>query len=125
MRTEPFNLDSYLKDPTKKVVTRDGRSVRILATDLKNDNYPIVGTIPGEDGEIPNIFTKEGKFFNGPSLEVEDLMFEVTPKEYWVNVYRDVFNVYTGSTFDSREKAMGNIIQSEQQYLTTIKIWEE
>ena len=36
-----FNLDEYLKNPTKKVITRDGNSVRILCTDAKG-NFPII-----------------------------------------------------------------------------------
>lgn len=38
----PFNLDEYLKDPSRKVVTRDGHEARILCTDRDNDNYPII-----------------------------------------------------------------------------------
>ena len=30
-----FNLEEYLKDPNKKVVTRDGRNARIVCTDRK------------------------------------------------------------------------------------------
>lgn len=38
----PFNLDEYLKDPSRKVVTRDGHEARILCIDRDNDNYPII-----------------------------------------------------------------------------------
>lgn len=32
-----FSLDEYLKNPTRPIVTRDGRSVRIICTDRKSD----------------------------------------------------------------------------------------
>lgn len=31
-----FDLDEYLKNPNRKVVTRDGRSVRIVCTDMRS-----------------------------------------------------------------------------------------
>ena len=36
-----FNLNEYLKNPSQKVVTRDGRVVRIVCTDVKGE-YPIL-----------------------------------------------------------------------------------
>ena len=39
-----FNLTEYLKDPSKKVVTRDGRDVRIICTDEKGDE-PIIALV--------------------------------------------------------------------------------
>lgn len=30
-----FNLEEYLKNPKRKVVTRDGRDVRVICTDRK------------------------------------------------------------------------------------------
>ena len=32
-----FNLEEFKKNPSQKVVTRDGRDVRIICTDAKND----------------------------------------------------------------------------------------
>ena len=29
-----FDLDKYLKNPNRKIVTRDGKSVRIVCTDM-------------------------------------------------------------------------------------------
>ncbi len=44
---KPFNLEEYLKDPNRKIVTRDGRNVTIHCT-----NYcikPIIAQIEGLD----------------------------------------------------------------------------
>lgn len=60
-----FNLEEYLKNPSRKVVTRDGRKVRILCTDAKG-NYPIVALIETLDGsiEFPHKFKNNGHFLN-------------------------------------------------------------
>ena len=42
---KPFNLDEYLKNPSRKVTTRDGRNVRIVCTDKRGRNRPIVALI--------------------------------------------------------------------------------
>ena len=46
---KPFNLEEYLANPTKKVVTRDGRNVRIICTDRKGTDFPIVGLVTTRD----------------------------------------------------------------------------
>ena len=38
---KPFNLEEYLANPSKKVVTRYGLSVRILETELAEADNPI------------------------------------------------------------------------------------
>ena len=43
-----FNLDEYLKNPSRKVVTRDGKNVRIVCTDKKGNDYPVVALIEWE-----------------------------------------------------------------------------
>ena len=42
-----FSLEEYLKNPERKVVTRDGKNVRIICTDFDNPNYPVIGEING------------------------------------------------------------------------------
>jgi hypothetical protein len=39
-----FNLEEYLANPSRKVVTREGRSARIICTDAK-EGYPVVALI--------------------------------------------------------------------------------
>ena len=45
-----FNLEEYLKDPNKKVVTRDGRNVRIICTDQKGTEYSVIALCTMSDG---------------------------------------------------------------------------
>ena len=52
---EQFNLEKYLKNPYRKVVTRGGRAVRIVCTDRKfeflNVQYPVMALIKGFDDD--------------------------------------------------------------------------
>lgn len=61
-----FNLDEYLKNPTRPVVTRGGNSVRIICTDRKfefsNAQYPVIALIKDLNGNECVIgFTSDGK----------------------------------------------------------------
>lgn len=37
-----FNLQEFIDNPSRKVVTRDGRKVRIICTDRKDLDFPIM-----------------------------------------------------------------------------------
>lgn len=50
---EQFNLDKYLENPTRKVCTRQGKSIRIICTDRRHtDSWPIVALEDYGDGEF-------------------------------------------------------------------------
>lgn len=72
---EKFNLEEYLKNPSRKVVTRDGRKVRIICTDMNYKNHPIVALI-AHDNDTENIYTytKDGEWDNYESTTY-DLFF--------------------------------------------------
>ena len=83
-----FNLEEYLKNSSKKVITRDGRNVtRFLCTDAEGD-YPIVALVKNnhDSNEIALSYTKDGKFYKG-SLGIYDLFFAPEKKEGWVNIF--------------------------------------
>lgn len=58
-----FNLEEYLENPNQKIVTRDGRSVRIICTNRKSENCPIVTLIQDstDDSEYVYYYTIDGK----------------------------------------------------------------
>ena len=117
-----FNLDEYLKNPKMKVVTRDGREVRIICTDKKND-CPIVALVKSPDGkELTFSYTKEGEYFPGASDD-KDLFFPPEKKTGWINIWEGVKvgDRYCGNTIHtSEEEAKG------RGSIATIKIeWEE
>lgn len=119
-----FNLDEYLKDPSKKVVTRDGRSVRIICTDRKNSRYPIVALVENKltEGENSVYYTKEGKFFNNVLADI-DLVFAPKKKEGWINIFKNdtVFSEIYETQDLAKEYGM-----HRSGYVDTIKIeWEE
>lgn len=41
---KPFSLEEYLKNPFRKLITRDKRKARIICTNKKG-NYPIIALI--------------------------------------------------------------------------------
>ena len=121
----PFNLDEYLKNPNKKVVTREGRSVTILCTNFLSSE-PIIAEI--EELNCSMSFDTNGRHSNNstarnPSI---DLFFAPEKKEGWINVYRGALDItYAGSVYDSKEEAEEHI-DDTQCYIATSKIeWEE
>lgn len=116
-----FSLEEYLKNPKRKVVTRDGRNVRIVCTDVKSELYPVLALVDNWGEEICNSYTKEGRFL--PSNEAHrDLVFAPEKHEGWVNVYRCLDDVMCGSVFATEEDAKCNA----KTAIATIKIdWEE
>lgn len=57
-----FDLDEYLKDTTQKVVTRDGRSARIVCTDYIKRNYPVLALVSSDGEEFAYSFSTGGEF---------------------------------------------------------------
>ena len=122
-----FNLEEYLANPSKKIVTRDGRKVRIICTDRKRLNYPIVALIENKptEGESVLYYTKEGKMFLDNGLSDADLFFTPEKHEGWVNVYKSGFGWSLGASIWQTEEEAKKWIGADD-YATTIKIeWEE
>ena len=116
-----FNLEEYLKNPSRKVVTREGQSVKIHCTNYIGE-HPIIAQVEGYDYSAS--FCKDGRFIIGEESP-RDLFFAPNKKEGWVSLYKnDIGHIYTGSVFDSKEEAEEYL--SRKDYLATVKIeWEE
>ena len=125
----PFNLEEYLKNPSKKMVTRSGYNARIICTDRKDADYPIIALVSREsiEKESTLYYTKEGRFYvNG--LSESDLFFVTERREGWVNVFKGADgNTYVGDSFifkseeDAEKEGM-----TDKTYIGTTKIeWEE
>ena len=119
---KPFNLKEYLKDPSKEVITRDGRSAKIHCTNYCSSNFPIVAEIEGRN--FSEIFTRDG-YYNGDKRESSnDLFFASKKHEGWINVYEEGTNRYLDGCICSTEEEAKRIRGCG--YITTIKIeWEE
>ena len=122
-----FSLDEFKKNPSRKIVTRDWRTVRIICTDFQSDK-PIIGLVKDkeENKERAYNFSEDGRQY--PTEDVVesnlDLFFVPIKKEGWVNIYQDN-KLKCNSIFDTKEKAE-EIGRSSDNYITTIKIeWEQ
>lgn len=82
-----FNLQEYLANPSRQVVTRDGSKARIVCTDRAGLNTkPIVAliTLPNGD-EVIKTFWDNGIEIAG-SEDRNDLFFAPTKHEGWINL---------------------------------------
>ena len=122
-----FNLEEYLKNPSKKVVTRDGRKVRIICTDAKND-WPIIALIETPNGKegLPCGYKKDGTCIPGKELSC-DLFFAPEKHEGWLNIYRSESGFYLrGNPYKSKEEAEEVTKANYKTFCATVKIeWEE
>ena len=131
---KPFNLEEYLANPSKKIVTKDGRKIkRVLCTDAMG-SYPIVVLIENCGGTRDDAiqYTKDGRFFiNGK--DDKDLFFVTERHEGWVNIYEaavtrqtigSLVTRYVGSSIWPTEEAAKKAAVADP--VATIKIeWEK
>ena len=121
-----FNLQEYLANQNRQVVTREGQKVRIVCTDRAGLNAkPIVAliTLPNGD-EVIKTFWDNGIETAG-SEDKNDLFFAPSKHTDYINLYRDESVYFLGAVYTSEEYAK-NIARGNDQYITTIKVeWEE
>lgn len=127
-----FSLEEYLKDPSRKVVTRSGEEVKIKCTDMDGANgLVIVGLVRSfrTGKEVPISWTKEGQY--NPLRGEEsfyDLFFkegkEPVVRRGWVNIYKSPDGeIILGSVRKSKEEAEQ---ASRGDSIDTIEIsWKE
>ena len=119
---KPFNLEEYLKNPEMKVVTRDGRTVKIHCTNY-DSRQPIIAQI--ESHNCSRSFTEDGRYYISDRISPYDLFFAPEKREGWVNIYRDlkINELYCRYIFPSEEEAKRN---TTSDTIATVKIeWEE
>ena len=123
-----FNLQEYLANPNRQVVTRDGRKVtRFLCTDA-NITFPLVALVeatPGSNMECLRTYTKNGNFFVD-QISPNDLFFAPEKHEDWVNLYRTESGQYNCGSVHESEQDAKSVSEGNRQYVTTVKIeWED
>ena len=124
---EQFSLEKYLANPSRKLVTRAGNSVKILCTNRRGTNYPVIALVEFDWGEEPIGYTKDGKYRIGDKTD-GDLFFAPEKHEGWVNIYKSNYGGYELSqVYQRKEDAeTEKYINDSDVYITTIKIeWEE
>lgn len=117
-----FSLDEYLKNPSRKVVTRDGRNVKIYCTNFARGSHSIVAEIEGEGKSTS--FSEKGKYYNY-ELSKNDLFFATVKHEGWVNVYKTESGDYvTGRNVHINKEHAEALVGPT--CVSTIKLeWEE
>lgn len=121
-----FSLDEYLKNPSRKVVTRCGNPVKILCTNYFNNDYPIVGEIYYNEYNATKShnFTKNGRklyYVETP----DDLFFDTEKHVGWINVYEENGRLNGTCIYPSKERAL-EVGKRLDGYIATTKIeWDD
>lgn len=122
-----FNLEEYLKNPDRRIITRDGRSVRIICIDRNwIDTKHILVLVTMENGvEVTKSYSRSGKSIFGRDYGPDDLFFAPIKKEGWVNMYKTWSGAtQIGQIYSSKEEAEAG--RKDENYISTAKIeWEE
>lgn len=122
-----FNLKEYLKNPDRRIITRDGRSVRIICTDRNwIDATHIIALVTIENGvELTKSYSTEGRSIFGQDNGPDDLFFAPQKKEGWINLFKVNSATTTGEVYNTEEEAKSAIAKS-LVYISTVKVeWEE
>ena len=82
---KPFSLEEYLKNPSQKIVTRDGREAEIVGTRATGD-YPVTVSIESTffKDKLSYRCTKDGKCYKGTLSEL-DLFFVLEEDDDIIN----------------------------------------
>ena len=121
---KPFSIKEHLEHPDWKVVTREGRPVRILCTDLDDNDYPVAAVVGNFHVDK---YTAEGIFHAGEETKY-DLFFASEKHEGWVIIsklpFTDSFEIFP-EIFATKEEAVRVWEDSPRIKCSIIKIeWE-
>ena len=123
-----FSLDEYLKNPDRKIITRDGKSARIICTDRVCKTHTILALLfEDEDRDREEVYqyTSKGEYYTNASSP-HDLFFVPEKKEGWVKVYygKSRCNTFVcNRIFATKEEAEK---KTNDNVVAIIKIeWEE
>ena len=122
---EQFNLEEYLKNPNRKVITRDGKSVRIVCTDMIGTSYPVLAVCRvNATHDCYYSYTLNGKHnINDSHL---DLFFAPEKKEGWLNLYKyGNGRVVIGTVFPIESEESAKMASEDKDYVATCKITRE
>ena len=122
-----FDIEKYLKNPKQRVVTRDGKNVRIVCTDMIGTSYPILGVCRVDaTHDCYYSYTLNGKHNLGVESHL-DLFFAPEKKEGWLNLYKyGNSRVVIGTVFPIESEESAKMASEDKDYVATCKItWEE
>ena len=101
---QQFNLDTWLKNKSRKIITRTGKPVRIVCWDSPNKTFPIVGFVDNE----PEIFTWDcfGYCREG-HIENENDLFFVDEEDKELTEFNDECYDFTFELIQNNKKQLG------------------
>lgn len=104
-----FNLEEYKKNPNRKVITRDGRNVRIVCADVMGAIYPVLAVYKKDPThESWNSYTADGKLYTEGDTD-SDLFFAPEKKEGWINLLRNSCGeVFISSIYPYEDEKLPN-----------------
>lgn len=119
LKLKPFSLEAAKAG--KPVCTRDGRKVRVLCYDFKqNEEYPILVAIENKDGKECALLYSNGGISEMYKSSNNELAMLPEKKEGWLNIYKEGVDQY----IYNNEKAA--LSRRGSDCIATIKIeWEE
>ena len=118
-----FNLEEYLANPSRRVVTRDGRAVKIHCTNYIGAQH-IIAQVEGND--YSTSFHEDGRYAIDRDDSHFDLFFAPEKKEGWANIYLCEGEYSLDDVIYSTRTCAEESGKKFEDYLTTIQIeWEE
>lgn len=122
---EQFSLKEYLKNPKRKIITRNGYPARIICTDA-DSGYCVIGLVyTSNREEVAVSYYANGTRWTDSDSE-SDLFFAPEMRTGWINIYHydGVGNANASRRiFNTKEEA---IASESKGRIDTIKIeWEE
>ena len=123
---KPFNIKEYNDNPSRKVVTREGRPVRILCTNARR-SYPIVALIEDKDNKEDLLYAYLPNGTMCGMAKQNDLFFVPIKKVIWGNLYStQLGTTFSGDFYKTKEAALKEKAKDFSKYITTFKVeWEE
>ena len=120
-----FDLDEYLKNPSKKVVTRDGKSARIICTDRVAQEYKLVALVMKDGTESMCAYNTNGCVYKNDTHSL-DLFFAPEKHEGWTPVYREsTGSIRFGYAYSTKKEAE-EASKYNTRFITTTKVeWED
>ena len=128
---KPFNLKEYLENPSRKVVTRDGKPARIICIDAKREHFeegphPVIALVEEKKNQETIYCYREDGIFREGYKYGHDLFFAPVKKEGWINLYINVCGTVSTDTTVFPTKEFAQASRKYQHYIDTIHIeWDE
>ena len=122
---KPFSIKEHLEHPEWKVVTREGKPVRILCTDLDDNDYPVAAVVGNFHVDK---YTAEGIFHAGEETKYD--LF-IAPKKYegwtlFVNCESICPDILDSKIYATREEAQCIRETHPGRYGAIVKLeWED